>query len=299
MNVYPSEAERERDKLHDRHIYDSRASDDAALLWHEGGDGLIPDNIAIVREFPNHDIRIHPIFDLHIGAAEFMEREWLDYKRQILADPNAYVVIGGDLINNGIKSSVTNVYEEVMRPREQKKRLMEELEPLRDRIICGTGGNHCFRTAKEADQNPMYDVFCKLNIEDRYRENGCFAVLRFGDKKACSRDNPTYQMGVFHGAGGGMYIGSGANRIERFGSVIEGLDLIITGHTHKPLSFPVGRLVFDSRNGKVVKKQFRVLVATSWLEYGGYPMRGLMAPTAFCPNEAWLCGTHKEIKITQ
>lgn len=260
---------------------------------------MTPDHIAIQRSFGREDITLHPVFDLHIGAQEFMEREWAAYKRSILDDPKAYVIVGGDMINNGIKSSVTSVYEETMRPREQKRVLLEELTPLRDRIICGVSGNHEGRNDKEVDQNPLYDVFVKLDIEDRFRLNGAFCVLRFGDKRACSRDNPTYQLGAFHGAGGGMYIGSGANRVERYGAIVEGLDLIVTGHTHKPMNFPVGKLVFDSRNGRVVRKQFRVLVATSWLDYGSYAMRKMLPPTAFCPNEARLCGTRKDIRITQ
>ncbi len=259
---------------------------------------MIPDHIAIQRSFDRVDISIHPVFDLHIGAQEFLEKEWAAYKRRILDDPNAYVVIGGDMINNGIKSSVTNVYEEAMRPREQKRVLLEELTPLRDRIICGVSGNHEARNDREVDQNPLYDVFCKLDIEDRFRANGAFCVLRFGDKRGDSRCNPTYQVGVFHGAGGGMYIGSGANRLERFGAIVEGLDLIIAGHTHKPMTFPTGKLVFDSRNGRVVRRQFRVLVATSWMGCGGYAMHKMLTPTAFCPAYAALCGTGKDIRVT-
>lgn len=260
---------------------------------------MISDMVPIIRVFPNRpDITVYPVFDLHLGAAECMEAEWALFKRRVLDDPNAYVVIGGDMINNGIKSSVTNVYAETMRPREQKKRLVEELTPLRDRIICMTGGNHEQRTAKEADQNPMYDVACKLDLEDLYRENGCFVVLRFGEKKGNGLLNPTYTMAVLHGAGGGMYIGSGANRGERYGAVIDGLDVLITGHTHKPVTFPVGKLVFDPQNKRVTQKQFRVLVATSWLWYGDYAMRKLLPPAAHCVNWVQLHGMRKELHVT-
>ena len=259
---------------------------------------MIPDNIAIVRTFSNEDIRIHAIADLHIGSAEWMEKEWDAYKRRILDDPNAYITVGGDMINNGIKSSLTNVYEETMRPREQKARLLEELTPLRDRILCGVSGNHEARSGKEVDQNPLYDVFCKLDIEDRYRENGAFMVLRFGDKKGDSRTNPTYMGACFHGAGGGMYIGSGFNKLERFGSVLDGLDFIISSHIHKPGTIPVEKLVFDSRNGRITQKQFRVLVATSWLRYGGYGMKKMMQPTAHCPGRLHLWGDRKLMEVT-
>ena len=256
------------------------------------------DMVPIVREFPaRQDITIYPVYDLHLGAAECMEAEWALFKKRVLDDPNAYVVIGGDMINNGIKSSVTNVYEETMRPREQKRRLVEELSPLRDRIICMTGGNHERRTAWESDQNPMYDVACKLDLEDLYRENGCFVALRFGQKYGDGKRNPTYKLAVLHGAGGGMYIGSGANRGERFGAVIDGLDVLITGHTHKPVMFPSCKLVFDVQNNRVTRKQFRVVTATSWLDYGGYAMQGMMTPTAHCVSAVHLKGDRKEIRV--
>jgi len=260
---------------------------------------LTGDMVPIVREFPaRQDITIYPVYDLHLGAAEFMESEWAMFKKRVLEEKNSYLVLGGDLINNGTKSSVTNVYAETMRPREQKKRLCEELEPLRDRIICITGGNHERRTARECDQNPMYDVACKLDLEDLYRENGCFVALRFGRKEGCGINNPTYRLAALHGAGGGMYIGSGANRGERFGAVIDGLDVLITGHTHKPMTFPACKLVFDTQNNRVTQKQFRVVVATSWLGYGDYAMQGMMTPTAHCISCIHLKGDRKEIRVT-
>lgn len=260
---------------------------------------MLGDMAPIIHRFPDRrDITIYPIFDLHIGAAEWMEAEWTAAKKRILDDPSAYIVIGGDMINNGIKSSVTNVYAETMRPREQKALLTKELEPLKDKILCLTGGNHEQRSAREVDENPLYDVACKLDLEHLYRENGCFLILRFGNEKRDGLKNPTYMLAVLHGAGGGMYIGSGANRGERFGAVIDGLDALITGHTHKPITFPVGKLVFDAQNKRVTQKQFRVVVATSWLGYGDYAMRKMLTPTAHCLNWISLCGDHKEMRVT-
>lgn len=262
---------------------------------------MLGDMVPIVREFPDReDIRIYPVYDLHIGAAEFMESEWAAYRKQILADDNGYAVLGGDLINNGIKSSVTNVYDEVMRPREQKQRLIEELEPMAKlgKIICGISGNHERRSAREVDNDILYDVFAKLDIESLYRQNACFTIVRIGDKHNNGETNPTYRMACLHGAGGGMYIGSGANRQERFGAIIDGLDLLITGHTHKPLSFPVSKLVFDAQNNRISFKDFRVVTATSWLGYGGYPVQKMMTPTAHVEQTITLSGKRKNITVT-
>ena len=201
------------------------------------------------------------------------------------------------MMDNGLKSSVTNVYEATMRPSAQKKYLVDLLEPLKKKIICGVSGNHENRSVKECDDNPLYDVFCKLDIEDVFRENACFVFLRFGDKDGAGMKNPTYTAMVTHGSGGGMYIGSGANKLERFGSVIDGLDLLITGHTHKPITFPVRKIFINPQNNKISYKQFKCVTSTSWLEYGGYPIRKMMLPTAQVLHEIYIKGKRKEIRV--
>lgn len=57
--------------------------------------------------------------------------------KEILSDPYGYVVFVGDIIDNGLKNSKTNVYEQTMRPKEQKETADEIYRPLKDRILCG------------------------------------------------------------------------------------------------------------------------------------------------------------------
>jgi len=261
---------------------------------------MISDMIPVVREFPDrHDIRLYAVSDLHVGAAEWQEQAWTHFRQSILGDPHAYVIIAGDMMNNGIKSSVTNVYEEKMRPREQKARLVEELTPLRDRIVCGVPGNHCQRSAKEVDDDPLYDVFCKLDLEDIYRENGAFCLVRMGKKAADGERNPTYRVAALHGSGGGALMGAYVNKTDRFGMAIDGLDLLVVGHSHKPITWPSGKLVFDPQNNRITIKPFRVVVSTSWLDYAGYALRKMLTPTVICQTRITLFGDHKAIEVSQ
>jgi predicted phosphodiesterase len=250
----------------------------------------------IEHEFPKEDINIFPLSDLHIGAQEFAEGEWDKFKKQILSAPNNYIVIAGDLMNNATRNSVTNVFEETMRPRSQKKWLAEQLEPLKDRILCAVGGNHEARSGKDADDDPLFDVLCKLDIEDRYRQNAAIMVLRFG-KRASNHDNHTYTMLVTHGAGGGM-TGSGVNRNERFGYVFDGLDILCTGHTHKPVISAPSKIVIDLQNKKVSQKPFLCVTATAWMNYGGYAMRKQLTPASIRPQVIHLSGKKKEMHVT-
>ena len=253
----------------------------------------------IVRTFPRRDIRLYGFFDAHLAAKEHMEKEFIDFRDAILADKNAYVVLGGDLLNNAIKSSVSNVYEEVMRPREAKRVMTELLKPLAEdgRILCGTGGNH-ERRNRDCDDDIIYDIMAKLDIEDLYRENMCFVKLQFGDVKGNGAKNPTYRIMVTHGSGGGILTGGAVNRAERFGGIIDGIDLMMIGHTHKPFTTAPAKLVFDGYHNRVSVKPFRVVSMSSWLSYGGYAMQKMLLPASNIPQVVTLCGTQKKIEVT-
>lgn len=270
-----------------------------------GVDEVTDDLIPIIHKFPNgQDIRVYPIADLHVGSPQFYIKKWTAFRTKLQSEPNSRIVIAGDLLNNGIKSSKSNCYEEVLRPSQQKQWLIEQLKPIADRILCGCSGNHEQRTNKEVDQFPLYDVFNKLNIEHLYRENGCFLLMRFGDDndtvrhKQCSLKRPCYATFVAHGVGGGMYVGTGGNKSERLGSVIDGLDCTIAGHVHKPTEFPVEKLLIDKRNNNIIPQQFRVVIATSWLTFGGYGLRAMYTPTAFLLHEIVYSSDEKLIRIT-
>ena len=246
----------------------------------------------------NDDIEIYPISDVHLGAAEHMEMEWDSFCSHILEKPNAYITLGGDLINNSTRNSVANVFEETMRPREQKKRMAEMLEPIKSRILCAVTGNHERRSAKDADDDPTYDIMCKLDLEDIYRENIAFVKIQIGDVKGTGTANPTYTLVVTHGAGGGMLTGGSVNRNERFGYVIDGMDCLIVGHTHKPFVTQPSKLKIDPFNNKVSLRPFKVVSSTSWLNYGGYAAQKMLIPSSHAIQNVCLCGDHKDIKVT-
>jgi predicted phosphodiesterase len=246
----------------------------------------------------NDDIKIYPISDVHLGAAEHMDAEWFSFCNNLLGDPNAYVVLGGDLINNSTRNSVANVFEETMRPREQQKRMVEMINPIKERILCAVIGNHERRSAKDADDDPTYDILCKLDLEHIYRENIAFMKIQIGNVAGDGKKNPTYTLVVTHGAGGGILTGGSVNRNERFGYVIDGMDCLIVGHTHKPFVTQPSKIYIDLHNNKVSVKPFKVVSSTSWLKYGGYAAQKMLIPASHAPQTIVLCGTEKKISVT-
>lgn len=260
------------------------------------GDCLLSDFEPMIREF-EHDIKVYPISDLHIGSVECQVKRWEQFKRQLLSEPNSYITIGGDMMNNATRSSVSNVFEETMRPREQKKWLAEQLSDIKDRILCVVSGNHCARSGKDADDSPLYDVCCKLDIEDLYRDNVAFLILRFGDKSGSGLTNPTYTACVTHGAGGGIYTGASVNRNERFASYIDGLDILIVGHSHKGALTKPQKIVIDAQNKRVSYKDYTVITSTSWMDYGGYALRKMLSPASCQVQTLSLKRNHKQVEV--
>lgn len=219
--------------------------------------------------------------------------------------PNTYLILGGDLIENGTRNSVgDSVFRQTMPPSQQKKEMANILSKVRDRCLCFVDGNHERRSGRDTDDSPTYDICAKLDLEHLYRENIAFVKVQLGTKERESgtmtsgKDRPSYMLVITHGAGGGILTGGAVNRGERFGYVIDGMDALIVGHTHKPFTTQPGKIKIDPHNNLVTIKPFKVISSTSWLEYGGYAAQKMLLPTTHCLHTLTLRGDKKEIVVT-
>lgn len=260
---------------------------------------MLPDFEMIVHQFPaREDITLIPISDVHLGARECMEREFISFIDTVKDKPNVYLILGGDLINNATRSSVSNIFEETMRPSDQKKEMAKILEPVAQKILAATSGNHERRSGKDADDDPCYDILCKIDRENIYRESMAFVKLQIGEVDGDGKRNPTYTLCVTHGAGGGMLTSGAVLRGERFGYALDGIDALIFGHTHKPFVTSPGKIFVDTRHNQISVKPFKVICMTSWLEYGGYAAQKMLLPSSHALHTLTLCGTKKEMTVT-
>lgn len=253
----------------------------------------------LVYEFNTKEpIKIIPISDVHLGSEEHMEEEWTLFCKKVKNDSNAFITLGGDLLNNTTRSSIGNIWEERIPPSRAKKMMSEMLAPLRDKILCSVVGNHENRTAnRDCDDDPTYDIMCKLDLEDRYRKNIAFLKIRTGNPNGSGTQNPTYTLAVTHGVAGGT-IGNVVNSAVKFGYAIDGLDALIVGHSHKPIVTQTNKMVIDKYNNKVSFQPFKVISSTSWLDYGGYAAQKMLTPSSFALQTIQLSTNRKEITVT-
>lgn len=246
------------------------------------------------REY--QELEIYPIGDLHIGSREFQESQFQKLSRYIMEKENRYIVIVGDIVDNGIKSSVTSPYDAVMQPKEQRELAAEILFPLITRVLCGTSGNHEYRSRKDCDTDPLELIMSKLNLEHLFQPDIAFLNIAVGDRKNHDQRPPKYSIAVTHGTGGGLRLGASLSKCEPF-AISMGVDLLITGHSHKPATAPTMRFEADLSKGVMVERPIRILVSTGWLSYDGYPARKMYNPVAIAPNHAILNGTEHNISI--
>lgn len=221
-------------------------------------------------------LELYPLVDLHIGDEKTDIKLFRQFIQFIKEKPNRYVTIQGDLMNNAIKTSVSNVYNETMNPQEQKKWLIVELREIKDRILCIVPGNHEERSTKDVDNHPMEDVALALGIENLYHHNGAFVKITFGKDRSSNRR--AYVLACIHGYGGGAKPGAAANRIEDFLYTMEGVDILIMGHVHKKLAGKPSKLVIDPRSNLITTKEVLWVVASAWQDYGGYGFRMMLRP---------------------
>jgi hypothetical protein len=93
-----------------------------------------------------------------------------------------------------------------------------------------------------------------------------------------------------------MLLGAGLNKSEAFALSI-GADLMITGHSHKTATAPTNRLECDMGKGVMVSREVRIMIATGWLDWAGYPARKMMKPLPIRPSCAILSAKEFDISV--
>lgn len=210
--------------------------------------------------------------DIHTGSAEFDEKKWGQFE-ELLKKPDTFVIFAGDQCEYATKQSKSDVYTQALSPSQQKRWWIEHLKKYKDKVLCIVDGNHEYnRASKEADDFPLYDIALALGIEDRYRSEAAFVDIGVGDGGHGKGKQVHYVIRVQHQAKNNVNHGTADG--------IEGIDLFVSGHTHKPMDKPLGKLVYDPKNKSVSHKDVENIVCGHFLRFGGYGERGGFRPTA-------------------
>ena len=215
-------------------------------------------------------IEILPLADLHIGDIHSDGKkiaEWLEY---IGEHENCFTILNGDLCDNATRQSIGDVYGAALRPMEQLQQAVKLFDPIKDKILAVTAGNHEARTYR-TDGIDMTQVICnQLEISDRYAPESALVFVQFGRQNSDKHNWPVlYSIYCVHGSGGGRKEGGKINRLVDLATIVDA-DIYLHSHTHLPMVSRNAYFRVDTRRCTTTKVDRLFVNTSSTLEYGGY-----------------------------
>lgn len=254
----------------------------------------------IIKKDLGEDIKkltIIPISDVHIGDKNSNAKAFKEVLDRIKNEPNTYTILNGDLCNVALKSSKSDVYEDEMTPMEQVLQLIKYLEPIKQKILVISSGNHEERIKRDTSVDVLWLVAKQLGIEEVYSPSWWYLYLSFGfNKEKCDR-KLLYTLTGYHGNNGGSTSGGKINKVKKMGQVVIA-DCYIMSHVHEPINTKSIIFTPDYQHKTIVKKEMYYCISNSFVEYqGSYAERMGLLPSHTGINEIELNGQKKEIKL--
>lgn len=255
--------------------------------------------VTLSRELKN--LEIITFADLHLGD-RYCDvdsiRKDIEYVKN---NKEVYCILNGDILNNSTKASVGDVYSETLTPMDQLQRAIALFEPIKDKILAVTSGNHEARTWKTDGIDLMSLMCMQLGISDRYANESGLIFLRFGALKNKTKETNgsgkdrmvSYTIFVTHGSGGGRKEGSKAVRLADMSSIVDA-DIYIHSHTHLPMTMKQAFHRVDIQNSAVALVDKLFVNTSARLDYGGYGEAFEFKPSSKDNPHIYLNGTKKQ-----
>lgn len=216
-----------------------------------------------------NDLELYIFSDEHIGDANSDIQGLKNRIEYVRTHENCYAILNGDIIDNATKTSVSDIYSQTMNPQSQVDMAVELFEPIKDKILCSTLGNHEARTYKKEGIDPMAEICKRLGIHNRYSTTACLLFIRFGSNINHKSRKMCYTGYVTHGSGGGRKEGAKAIRLADLAAIVD-FDFVVMGHTHLPLTMKIDsyRVCQSASTAYPITKLF--VNSSANLNYGGY-----------------------------
>lgn len=237
--------------------------------------------------------------DLHLGDAHTDEDMIRAGVKWLTAEPNRWAVIAGDILNAGLKSSVSDVYSEAYTVGDAKKAFARIVAPARERIIAVVSGNHDHRVYKETGDDAAEDACFRAGVP--YFGGEAFLRLMVGHhegKGQAVRSPIAYTGYMTHGFGGGRMVGGKANNLLRLRDIVAA-DWYASGHTHTPVVLPQVTWECDANHGNVIEREQMFVATGASLDRGnGYAVRFGFPALAKCWPVITFDGRRKHMSAT-
>ena len=248
-------------------------------------------------------IEIEIFSDLHLGSRKCDYEEIKNRVERVKDNEHVYAIILGDVLNNSTRTSVGDVYEEELTPMQQVKKATMLFEPIKDKILGVCSGNHERRSYKTEGIDLLYFMCAEIGIVDKYDYCSCLLFIRVGHdirhgKTGAGSRQICYTLYMTHGDGqGGRTVGGKANGLQRRGQIVDA-DIVVTGHTHAPLSFRDCCYRVDYQNSSVTMREQIFVNASATLNYEEYAELYGMKPSSNQSPVIILDGTKRQVLVS-
>lgn len=248
-------------------------------------------------------LTILPIGDTHLGdphADEELLRKRIEF---IATHENCYTILCGDILNNAVRQSVSDVYSERYSPMQAIQYAVELFEPIKHKIIGIVDGNHEARSYKDSGVALGQIIADELGLSDKYCSEGLFIFLRFGQNNKRETNGSgkqrklCYTIYACHGNGGGKKVGGKLNALEDLAGIVDA-DCYVAGHVHLPGNFKENYFRVDARNSVVTSVEKTFVSLSAYLKYGGYGQRMGFKPASLSAPIIAFDGTRKRVEVT-
>jgi len=250
----------------------------------------------ITADLPQYEtLEIYPLADVHTGDPLQDKKRLKQYMAEVLAQENRYIIVNGDIINNAVQHGVSDIYTEVLNPNQQIDATVTLLEPVKDRVLVITEGNHENRTYKQDGILIMYQVAQRLGIAHTYSSGAYLLFVKFGKSQGRVCRKMPYAIYGKHGTGGGRKVGAKAIRLFEMAEVIDA-DIFLHSHTHVPMVLRKTFYRVDYRNEKATPIEQLFINTNTFLTYGGYGEDAGFPPSSTIYPKIILSGIERRVK---
>ena len=240
-------------------------------------------------------VEIHPMADLHIGDSMSDFKLIMERIEHIKNTPNAYCILGGDLMDTAIATSVGDTYGANLKPMDQLKQCVKIFGPIKDKILAVLPGNHENRIYR-SDGIDITEMMCaQLGIPEKYTNTTALVFVRFGKESHRNHGRPVlYTIYATHGACGGRKEGGKINRLADLACIVDA-DVYLHHHTHLPLAFKNRFYRVSGANSSVAPVEKLFVNGAAALDYGGYGDTAGFKPASKTNPVIYLSGKKRDL----
>jgi hypothetical protein len=208
-----------------------------------------------------------------------------------LNDENTYVCFIGDMMENAIPNSKSDMFTQKHSPAEQKEWVTQQFKDLAHKTLAVVSGNHeSNRTTKTSGLYPLYDCCLIAGIGEKYRDTIAFMDIAVG-KYHGKRNKQMHYFGQ---------IQHKAKDLKSYHSsdYTDGIDFFASGHDHEAKDRPRAKLVFDKHNKVIYKRNIECINCGSFCDFGGYGAKGAYRPQSDKMYKLRLFSNEKRMETT-